>query len=169
MASRIRSARPEEAPALLAIVQAGFETYRSIAPPEWEAPDQSLHIEQFRGELADPATFCRVAEADAGVVGVVTWLPAATPSPDDYVPDVHFRHLFVLEAYWGSGIAVELHSAAVEEMRRRDVGTARLFTPADQVRARRFYEREGWTLRVDRYHDPKIGFDIVEYALHPAG
>src|SRR3712207_8413898 len=46
-------------------------------------------------------------------------------------------------------------SGAIAEMRRRDVGTARLFTPADHPRARRFYEREGWKLRVERYYDPK--------------
>ena len=90
-------------------------------------------------------------------------------SPDGHLPDVHFRHLFVRRPFWGSGVAVELHAEAVAEMRRRGIRTARLFTPADQARARRFYEREGWTLRVGRYFDPKIDFDIVEYALRPGG
>jgi GNAT superfamily N-acetyltransferase len=169
MASPLRRAEPEDAPVLLSVVQEGFETYRDIAPPGWVAPEQSAHADAFRAELADPATFCLVAEAGGEPVGVVTWLPAATPSPDGHLPDVHFRHLFVLEAYWGSGIAVELHDAAIEGMRARGVESARLFTPADQARARRFYEREGWELRVDRYFDPKIGFDIVEYELKPSG
>jgi diamine N-acetyltransferase len=167
--ARLRSAAPQDAPDLLAVVQEGFETYRDIAPPGWAAPEQSAHLDAFRAELADADTFCRVAAIDGAPVGVVTWLPARTPSPDGHLPDVHFRHLFVLEAYWGSGIARELHSAAVEEMRRRGIGSARLFTPADQARARRFYEREGWTLRVERYFDPRIGFDIVEYSLNPGG
>jgi GNAT superfamily N-acetyltransferase len=166
--ARLRRGTPEDAPALLAIVQAGFETYRDIVPPGWEPPDQSVFAEPLAEELADPATFCRVAEAGGEPVGVVTWLPAVTPSPDGHLPEVHFRHLFVLEAFWGSGVAVDLHSAAVAEMRSRGVRTARLYTPADQPRARRFYEREGWTLRVERYFDPKIGFDIVEYGLRPS-
>ena len=167
--TRIRNARPEEAADLLAVVQEGFETYRDFAPAGWVAPEQSEHAEAFQAELADPGTFCRVAEVGGEPVGVVTWLPAVTPSRDGHLPDVHFRHLFVLEAYWGSGIARDLHAAAIEGMRARGVTSARLYTPADQARARRFYEREGWTLRVDRYFDPKIGFDIVEYALKPCG
>ena len=154
---------------MLALVQAGFDSYVTIAPPGWEAPDQSEHLGRLRDELGHPETFCEIAEVDGAPAGVVTWLPAVTPSPDDHLPDVHLRHLFVLEPFWGSGIAVELHGAAVAEMRRRGVRTARLFTPADQARARRFYEREGWTLRVERYFDPQIDFDIVEYALQPSG
>jgi GNAT superfamily N-acetyltransferase len=165
----LRRARPSDQPAIAAVVQAGFETYRSFAPAGWEPPDESAHEQAGRDELADERVFAMVAEVDGVAVAHVRWVPAVTPSRDGFVPDVHFRHLFVLEPYWGSGIAVELHAAAVEEMRGRDVETARLYTPADHARARRFYEREGWTLRVDRYFDPKIGFDIVEYALRPAG
>ncbi len=40
--------------------------------------------------------------------------------------------------------------------------TARLFTPTDHARARRFYVRHGW-----RYHGSaevsKLGIDLVEY------
>jgi hypothetical protein len=37
----------------------------------------------------------------------------------------------------------------------------RLFTPADQARARRFYEREGWTLRAEPYFEAALGLDLV--------
>ena len=40
----------------------------------------------------------------------------------------------------------------------------RLFTPADQARARRFYEREGWRLEA-AVEDDEIGFAVVEYRL----
>ena len=40
----------------------------------------------------------------------------------------------------------------------------RLFTPADQARARRFYEREGWRVTGAPHHDD-IGFAVVEYRL----
>ena len=152
----------------MAVVQDGFETYRAFAPDGWEAPDQSQFTDQLAGEIEDPATFCMVAERDGDLAGVVTWLPATQTSPDGYLPEVHFRHLFVREPFWGSGLATELHSNAVAEMRRRGVRTARLYTPADHPRARRFYEREGWALRVERYFDPKIDFDIVEYSLKPS-
>jgi ribosomal protein S18 acetylase RimI-like enzyme len=73
----------------------------------------------------------------------------------------------VLEPFWGSGIALELHTAAIAEMRRRGIGTARLYTPADQARALRFYEREGWKLHYGPYFEAVIGFDLVEYRLNP--
>jgi len=39
-----------------------------------------------------------------------------------------------------------------------------LWTPAEQHRARRFYEREGWRL-AGRDDDTPIGFPVVEYRL----
>ena len=39
----------------------------------------------------------------------------------------------------------------------------RLFTPAAQARARRFYEREGWALARPPAFDERIGLDIAEY------
>jgi len=42
----------------------------------------------------------------------------------------------------------------------------RLFTPAGQRRARRFYEREGWTLvEAPRFEDA-FGLDVAEYRLN---
>jgi hypothetical protein len=40
----------------------------------------------------------------------------------------------------------------------------RLYTPADQARARRFYEREGWRIAAT-VDDNEIGFRVVEYRL----
>jgi hypothetical protein len=39
----------------------------------------------------------------------------------------------------------------------------RLFTPSGQARARRFYEREGWTLADGPYDDDHVGLPVVEY------
>lgn len=72
---------------------------------------------------------------------------------------IHLRHLFVYEPWWGTGVAPQLHARAVEAMAGRP---ARLFTPAPHARARRFYEREGWTLRAvsDNEH---FGMPMAEY------
>ena len=43
-------------------------------------------------------------------------------------------------------MAVTLHGHAVEEAMRRGYASMRLYTPERQARARRFYEREGWTV-----------------------
>ena len=39
----------------------------------------------------------------------------------------------------------------------------RLFTPAGQARARRFYEREGWVQAGAEFHEPALGLALVEY------
>lgn len=55
--------------------------------------------------------------------------------------------------YWGTGVADELHAAAVE------LGVTRLWCLEENVRARRFYEKHGWTLDGDSR--------VVEYPTHP--
>jgi hypothetical protein len=39
----------------------------------------------------------------------------------------------------------------------------RLFTPADQARARRFYEREGWTVAGAPFTHEDLHLSMVEY------
>jgi GNAT superfamily N-acetyltransferase len=167
--ARLRRAEPADAPALVEIVQGGFETYRAFAGAGWEPPDERSRLEELREELGRPEPFCMVAEDGGAIVGHVLWLPAIRPSRDGSVPDVHLRYLFVLQPFWGTGIARDLLGAAVEEMRARQTGVARLYTPAGQARARRFYEREGWTLHDGPYLEPAMGLELVEYRLDPAG
>jgi GNAT superfamily N-acetyltransferase len=52
--------------------------------------------------------------------------------------------MYVRPRAWGSGLAAELHAAAVAELRARGVDAARLWVLEHNVRARRFYERHGW-------------------------
>jgi RimJ/RimL family protein N-acetyltransferase len=60
---------------------------------------------------------------------------------------------YVVPAYWGSGVADELHEAVVER------GARRLWCLEGNHRARRFYEKRGWTLNGESR--------VVEYPPHP--
>jgi hypothetical protein len=60
-------------------------------------------------------------------------------------------------------LAYRLHGAACEAAAARGYTAMRLFTPAGQARARRFYEREGWTLVDGPYPDEELRMDVVEY------
>ena len=52
--------------------------------------------------------------------------------------------LYVVPEAWGSGVAAALHEEAVASM--RELGCrATLWVVEGNTRARRFYEREGWT------------------------
>jgi GNAT superfamily N-acetyltransferase len=160
--SSTRPARPEDAPRLIANVLAGFEGYRAFAPPGWTYPPEDT--EERRAELVerigDPRSLVLVAEVDGVFAGHVTVVPGDRPSADGTVPDFHLRHLFVPEAFWGTGVARELHAQAVAFMAG---GLGRLYTPAQQARARRFYEREGWTLHDEGEVHPVLGLALAEF------
>jgi GNAT superfamily N-acetyltransferase len=97
--------------------------------------------------------FCRVAEVGGEPAGHVWTYPLGDPV------DVHLRYLFVRPAFFGTGIAVALHAAAVEHIGDR---SARLVTPEGQARARRFYEREGWRL-INVGDLAHFGMPVAEY------
>ena len=58
---------------------------------------------------------------------------------------------------WGSGAGTALLAAGVEELRRQGYAEASLWVLEDNPRARRFYEREGWTLDGARKEDEFLG------------
>jgi GNAT superfamily N-acetyltransferase len=159
-----RRGGPGDAEAIARTMELGFETYREFMPKGWAPPP--VELEPVRAQLADPADWCRVAEAQGRMVGHVALMPAAShagfPDPDPAL--AHLWQLFVREEYWGRGIATSLHGAAVEEAARRGFSTFRLFTPVAQARARRFYEREGWTAAAPPFMEEDWGgMELVEY------
>jgi GNAT superfamily N-acetyltransferase len=158
-----RVAEPADARALGEALVAGFEGYRSFAPESWEPPGALGEVERFRTLLEDADAWFVVAERDGEVVGHSGFQPARTsmvPVEDDDL--AHLRALFVDEEWWGSGLASELHGRALVEAARRGYGSIRLFTPAGQARARRFYEREGWQ-QDGEPRESGIGIMTVEY------
>ena len=141
-----------------------FEVYREFAPPDWDPPPIEAEITLLRDLLAEQSTWCRLAEVDGRVVGQVTFLPAARSSmPVDEPGLAHLRNLFIDREYWGTGLATELHGAAIVAARERGFSQMRLYTPTQQARARRFYEREGWKQAGDEFHAPGPDLVIVEY------
>ncbi len=151
----IRRPAPEDVPALLDFVGEGIEGYRQFAPDGWQPPFEGSPEKVGRtvAELADPLTFSRMTEVGGEIAGFVHWC-----APDPPV-GARLRFLFVAERWWGTGLAHDLHSAATAALGSR---TARLFTPRDHPRARRFYERRGW-----RWHESlevtDLGIPLVEY------
>jgi GNAT superfamily N-acetyltransferase len=160
-----RAATADDAERIVEVTVEGFEGYRAFAPTGWTPPSASAEAERLVGLLGDDHVWYLVAEHDGELVGHVGFLPAdrlAFARVDD--PGlVHFRQLFVTPAHWGTGLATRLHAAAVDEARARGFTAMRLFTPGGQVRARRFYEREGWSLARPPAFDERIGLEIAEY------
>lgn len=82
----------------------------------------------------------------------------------------HLWQLFVLPEWWGRGVAALLHDAAIAEMRAQGYRVGRLVTPSPHVRARRFYERRGWSPVEEEWND-ELALMVTEYrlVLRPAG
>ena len=160
----LRPGTPADAEHLARTVIEGFEHYRAFAPPGWEPPPLEHEIEVMRKLLPDERIWCRLAEAGGEIVGQVTFLPASLAALQDDDPALaHLRNLFVHESHWGSGLATELHAAALDEARERGYRAMRLFTPAGQARARRFYEREGWLPAGEEFHAAGPDLVLIEY------
>ena len=142
----------------------GFESYRSFAPEGWQPPADVRDFIPIAERLAYPEVWAMLAERGAEVAGHVAFAPARSTrwgSPDAGM--AHLWQLFVREPYWGTGIASALHREAMAEAARRGFTSIRLYTPSGQARARRFYEREGWTTVGDPFVQEDIGLELVEY------
>ncbi len=164
MAWSLRPAEPRDTVRIATVLTEGFESYRSFAPPEWEPPDPQAELKRLRAFLGSEEVWCLIAEEDDEIAGHVAIMPARIhPQPSDDEAMAHFWQLFVREPWWGTGLATALHAEAVREAGARGFSSMRLFTPAAQARARRFYEREGWTPAGAPFDDLDFGMPLVEY------
>jgi GNAT superfamily N-acetyltransferase len=56
------------------------------------------------------------------------------------------RTLYVVPSHWGRGVGSSLHDHALARSRARGCACAKLWTLEQNIAARRFYEKRGWTL-----------------------
>ncbi len=126
-----------------------------------------------RGDVEDLALVCAI-HREAALAGFANVFPADRfPYPDDAIREGlreqlsdtantvlvdaegrgfalvgpgRLHRLFVREHAWGSGVAHELHAAALDTLREQGAGSASLWCLAENGRARRFYEKRGWRL-----------------------
>jgi GNAT superfamily N-acetyltransferase len=171
MSIAIREATSADAALVMDGVIAGFETYRSFAPADWEPPapqaGSPLATERL---LEHPGVWYLVAEDDVGLAGQVGFHDAHERR---YMQGPRIEgaawlwHLFVRQDLWGSGLAGDLHDMALDEMRERGYGEARLSTPEGQMRSRRFYEKRGWHRAPRSVSDAgtMTGLPLVEYRI----
>jgi GNAT superfamily N-acetyltransferase len=149
-------ARPSDAPTMVRTAHLGIETYVAFAPPAWTPRPPPFHTDRVIETLRSRHTWALLAdlsgEPAAHVALFPDWLPGGA---------VYLWQLFVRPAWWGSGIAGDLHEAFLDEARNRGYRDARLHTPAGHARARRFYARRGW--RVSAPPEPWLGLPVIEY------
>jgi GNAT superfamily N-acetyltransferase len=156
----VREARPDDLGELVETARQAFETYREWAPRGWDPPGTDLHVLGLRGRMGERGSLCLVAEADGVIAGQAGLSPARGEKDTG-----HVWMLFLREPWWGTGLATTLLEAVLAEARARGLRRMRLQTPSEHARARRFYEREGWTSDDDPVYEPMLGLVLVTYRL----
>ena len=132
MPPTIRPCRPEEAPAMLAIINAAAEAYRGAIPADcWHEPYMSA--DELRAEIA-----AGVAFVATDVDGVMAGLMGIQP-----VRNVDLiRHAYVSPAHQGKGIG----GAMMKNLRERTRRPILIGTWAAATWAIHFYEGHGFAL-----------------------
>lgn len=154
----LRRAIPADAASLAAIVSEGLETYRAFAPPGWDPREAAREAARLNELLAADSPYRSwIAEDHEGPQGFSGYLPA------DELGLGHLRHLFVSQRAWGTDVATTLHATVLDDAQARGFTTMRLFCAAGQERARRFYEREGWSATGLQIDETPLCIPVVEY------
>jgi len=138
----IRRARPADAAAIADVhVRAWQAAYEHVFGAERLATlDTAQREQRWRRALETGGQAGFVADRDGVVVGWATVGPSR-----DAATSGELYGIYVAPEAWGGRAGPALLRAAVDELRTQGYGEAVLWVLADNPRARRFYEREGWT------------------------
>ena len=163
MTVRFRHTTPSDAPLVAETVEIGFASYREWAP-EWVNPEPSGRAERLTERLRSPDVWSLLATDGDEVAGHVS-IAERSPSALSAAPPGHAKlwQIFVRPRWQGTGLATLLLRAGEREAIDRGFVRMALWTPRDHMRARRFYEREGWVLSGRRDDESRMGLPLVEY------
>jgi GNAT superfamily N-acetyltransferase len=133
----VRRARPDDAEALVRAHEAGWDAtlgtivgkrLAELAPLESRVDRARESLTSAPGDAA-----AWIAAREGEVVGMAVTLGH------------ELRDLYVVPEAWGSGVALALMNAALDHVRASGAAKAFLWVGEANARARRFYEREGWS------------------------
>jgi len=130
----IRDARADEGPVLAAVQErASVAALGHIFPAELHPyPREAVHA-RWAAAVVEPRTRALIAVSGGEPVGAAC------------VTEGWLEGFYVVPERWGSGLADDLHAAALDALRSLGSKTCRLWVLEDNIRARRFYERRGWS------------------------
>jgi ribosomal protein S18 acetylase RimI-like enzyme len=127
-------------------------------------PVRAEHEERVRSYIRKPDAFLLLAEDAGEVVGMGVGMQGL--ADDGAGPPVlelcHIAMIFVAPERWGEGIGGRVLGGVLEEARSRGYERAQLWTHADNARAQRLDERQGFR-RTGREKDDDLGEWIVHY------
>jgi GNAT superfamily N-acetyltransferase len=160
----VRRARPADARAIADVhVRTWQAAYRHAFPADVL---DNLSVDEreagWRARLGE-GWVAWVAESESVVCGFAAVGPSRTEQDTG-----ELYAIYVQPESWGTGAARELMAAAKEWFSQEGFATAMLWVLADNPRARRFYEREGWRAegtRVDTVRGTEVEEALYRLAL----
>ncbi|MCU1367466.1 MAG: acetyltransferase [Ilumatobacteraceae bacterium] len=146
----VRPARYTDADAMCDAQVQGWRTaYRGLFPDAYLDADEFDAVRRTwwrGGSWLDNATTCTLAgEIDGEVVGFSVVGPERVDGIETAGDGGEVYSFYLRPVAWGSGLATTLMTASEEWLRSRGFGQASLWALRDNSRARRFYEKVGWS------------------------
>ena len=154
----IRAAVPADADAIARVhVESWRSAYGGLLPDGYLAglrvDDRAPRWRERLRRLGTRETVLGALRGDT-VVGFASTGPARDSDCDERVGGELYA-IYLLEQEWGRGVGRALHDAAIAALRAARFTEATLWVLETNVRARRFYERQGWAAdgatKVERY------------------
>jgi GNAT superfamily N-acetyltransferase len=161
---RVQRAGPVDVEAVTALVLDGIDSYREWAPAGWALPAATPEQhERSRANFENDHAWILMAFAADELVGVVSLAGMTNAHADPPPPGtMYLWQMFVRPAWQGTGLAQALMDLALAEARERGYNRMTLWAAAGAAQARRFYEREGWTVSGHK-DDEDFGLPLVQY------
>jgi ribosomal protein S18 acetylase RimI-like enzyme len=155
----IRRATPADAPALTSVAAA---TFALACPPGTTEANIALFIETsfsqqaFEGYLTMVSHRLWLAEDGDEPVGYAMAVHGEPTDPDIQAavvarPTAELSKIYVLESHHGTGVAKSLMDVAITEATESGAASVWLGVNQQNVRANRFYEKQGFVLRGTRF------------------
>ncbi|HSZ47315.1 MAG TPA: GNAT family N-acetyltransferase [Streptosporangiaceae bacterium] len=137
----LREARPEDVPAIVALIAA--DQLGATRDGVRDDSDRAAYEQAFRAIDADPAHLLLVAESDGQVVGTMqlSFLPGLARRG---ALRAQIEAVRVAESTRGSGLGAGMMTWAIDEARRRGCALVQLTSDKSRTDAHRFYERLGF-------------------------
>jgi GNAT superfamily N-acetyltransferase len=134
----LREATWDDVDALVDVQERGaVQGLAHVSPQDIHPFPRTAVVARWREEIADPAVRCYVSEAEEGGLNGF-----AAIRGDELL------HFGTAPETWGTGLAGHLLTDLLGRFTRHDVGSPlrlRLRVFEQNTRARRFYEKSGWT------------------------
>jgi GNAT superfamily N-acetyltransferase len=139
--------------------------YRGLLPDEYlDAMDVARWTDGWRrsltGERRPGAATLVAVDEDGRVVGFADVVPSRDDGAASHTAEV--TSLYVTPSAWGTGAGRALMAAAVDRLRENGFRSATLWVLRGNERARRFYERAGWSPDGAEKDDVVAGATVTE-------